>query len=131
MAELKRPLAWQAVIGLGSLILAVGMDPMSAAGASAVYKVGQITWHPRKYVNRDVIVAGYVLARTKDYVLFSDEPSGKVSTHDLPVSGANLDQMRSLRKYVIEGTFLDHGLAASNGNRYHLELTGPPKEMKP
>jgi hypothetical protein len=103
----------------------------SAANASLVHKVGQVTRHARQFVDQDVMLIGYVLAREKDYVLFSDEPRGKISVHDLPVSGEALDQLQPMTKYLIEGKFLDHGLEASNGSRYHLELTAAPRAAKP
>jgi hypothetical protein len=102
----------------------------SAAAASVTHKVGEITWHPAEFVDRAVVVTGYLLRREKDYVIFSDEPRGKVTGHDLPVSGPGLDQIQPMRKYVITGKFLDHGLAAVNGSRYHLELTAPPEDAK-
>ena len=102
----------------------------SAAAAAVTHKVGEITWHPADFVDRDIVVTGYLLRREKDYVIFSDEPRGKVTAHDLPVSGPGLDQIQPTKKYVIEGKFLDHGLAAANGSRYHLELSGPPEDVK-
>jgi hypothetical protein len=102
-----------------------------AANAPLVRKVGEVTRHARQFVDRDVVLIGYLLVREKNYVLFSDEPRGKVSVHDLPVSGEALDQMQSMTKYLIEGKFLDHGLEASNGSRYHLELTAEPRTAKP
>jgi hypothetical protein len=115
------------VLALATLIAA----PASAANASLAHKVGQVTRHARQFVDQDVMLIGYVIAREKNYVLFSDEPRGKVSMHDLPVSGAALDQMQPMTKYLIEGKFLDHGLEASNGSRYHLELTAAPRPAKP
>ena len=102
----------------------------SATAGPVTHKVGEITWHPAEFVDRDVVVIGYLLRREKDYAIFSDEPRGKVTAHDLPVSGPGLDQIQPTQKYVIEGKFLDHGLAAVNGSRYHLELSGPPEDVK-
>ena len=117
------------VLCMAGLACAAGLR--WAVADTAVHKVGQVTWHPFKFVDQEVALVGYVLVREKDYVLFSDEPRGKVSAHDLPVSGAGFDQMELLKKYLIKGRFLDHGLAASNGNSYHLELTALPREAKP
>jgi len=75
-----------------------------------------------------VIVEGYVLATEPGYVIFSDEPTGKITIHDLPVGGAGTDTMQPMKKYLIEGVFLDHGLKASNDSAYHLELVAPPSE---
>ena len=117
------------VLFLAGLACATGLR--CAVADTAVHKVGQVTWHPLKFVDQEIALVGYVLVREKDYVLFSDEPRGKVSAHDLPVSGAGFDQMELLKKYLIKGRFLDHGLAASNGNSYRLELTALPREAKP
>ena len=123
-------LVWLAAgICCAALASAVGSDRVSAD--AVVHKVGQITWHAKKFVDQDVTLVGYVLARDKDYVFFSDEPKGKVSAHDLAVAGPGLDQTEPMKKYVIEGRFLDHGLKARNGSVYHLELTAPPREAKP
>ncbi len=103
----------------------------AAALAAVVHKVGAVTRHASKFIDRDVLLVGYVLARRPGYILFSDEPTGKISRYDLPVTGAALDRMLSLKKYTIEGTLLDHGLDASNGSRYHLELISPPREVQP
>ena len=73
----------------------------------------------------------YVLAREPGYVLFSDEATGKIGVHDLPVNGPGAEAMLPARKYVIEVVFLDHGLTASNGSPLHLELTTAPAEAKP
>jgi hypothetical protein len=105
--------------------------PSATAASLVVRKVGQVTWHAPKFVDQNVVLTGYLLAREKDYVLFSDEPGGKISAHDLPVSGPGLDLMLPLKKYVIEGKLLDHGLQASNGNPYHLELTVAPRVAFP
>jgi hypothetical protein len=106
-------------------------SPSATAASSVVRKVGQVTWHAQKFVDQNVVLTGYLLAREKDYILFSDEPGGKISAHDLPVSGQGLDLMLPLKKYVIEGKLLDHGLQASNGNPYHLELTVAPRVALP
>ena len=126
MAERNYFVRFAIVLCLTGLACAAAL-PWAVAD-TAVHKVGQVTWHRFKFVDQEIALVGYVLVREKDYVLFSDEPSGKVSAHDLPVSGAGFDQMELLKKYLIKGGFLDHGLAASNGNSYHLELTALPRE---
>ena len=103
----------------------------AATGAGVVHKVGAVTRHASKFVDQDVLLSGYLLVREDGYVLFSDEPTGKVSQYDLPVVGDGLDQMLPTKRYVIEGKFLDHGLTASNANLYHLELSGPPRPVQP
>ena len=109
-----------------ALIGGLGENRVLAGNGVPVRKVGAVTWHARQYVGQHVTLTGYLLALETGYVLFSDEPTGKISAHDLPVTGVGLDLLQPMRKYLIEGTFLDHGLEASNGNRYHLELTGVP-----
>ena len=89
-------------------------------------KIGAVTWHPLKFVGKEVTLSGYMLSREKDYVIFSDEPTGRISSHDLPVSGPGTEALQSHKKYKIQGKFLDSGLVATNGNTYHLELTAAP-----
>ena len=98
------------------------------AATPIIYKVGAITWHAAKYSSQVVTVSGYVLAKDAGYVLFSDEPTGKISSHDLPVIGPGIDQMQLTKKYVLTGHFLAGGLHARNGNSYHLELSDAPLE---
>jgi hypothetical protein len=129
MAARKYLLGSAMAVWIAGLATAIDVD-RSAADAAA-HKVGEVTWHPQKFVDREIALVGYVLVREKDYVLFSDEARGKVSAHDLPVTGAGLDGMVTLKKYLIKGRFLDHGFTAGNGSGYHLELTAPPEEAKP
>jgi hypothetical protein len=89
-------------------------------------KVGAMTWHPEKFVGKEVTLSGYPLSREKDYVIFSDEPKGRVSSHDLRVSGPGMEALQFHKKYQIQGKFLDSGSVAKNTNRYHLELTAVP-----
>ena len=112
-------------------VLAIVLGVHAGAAAGVVHKVGAVTWHAAKFVGKDVVLEGYVLARGPGYVLFSDEATGKITVHDLPVSGPGVDTMGMAKKYVIEGVFLDRGLAAGNGSPYHLELTTAPNEAKP
>ena len=125
-----RPARFPHTTAMAVLALAVvgvlDSDGGFAANRAAVHKIGAVTWHARQYVGQKVTLTGYLLAREAGYVLFSDEPTGNISAHDLPVSGLGLDQLQPMIKYVIEGTFLDHGLQANNGSLYHLELTASP-----
>ena len=74
-----------AVLALCMLAIAA-LEPFPAAAAPApIYTIGYVTWYAAKYVDQVVTLRGYLLAREKDYVLFSDEPKGKISAHDLPV----------------------------------------------
>ncbi len=105
-------------------------DAHASAEAAVVHKVGEVTWHAQTFVDKDVTIVGFVLAREKGYVFVSDERTGRVSVHDLPVTGAGIDQLRPAVKYTLQGKLLSHGLKAKNGSPYHLELTSPPEEMK-
>jgi hypothetical protein len=122
----------------GIAICLAGLVSTTAMGDSSiqsnhrvVYKIGQVTRHARKFVNQGITLTGYLLAQEEGYAIVSDEPRGKISAHDLPVSGAGLDRMRPMKKYVFEGNFLDHGFKAINGSRYHLELVAAPQEASP
>ena len=98
----------------------------AASAAETVHKVGQVTWHPQTFLGKPVSIVGYVLAQEPGTVMFSDEPTGKVSAHDLPVTGTGVDTMALAGRYRISGIFVRSGLAAGNGNPYHLELTEVP-----
>ena len=118
------------LLHLAAAAIAVMMGALAADAASPViHKVGAVTRHAARYLNQDVMLRGYLLARGNGYVLFSDEPGGKISRYDLPVIGPGVDQMKPMQRYIVEGTFLDHGLAASNGSPVHLELTAPPSAV--
>jgi len=112
---------WSAALALG-FAGAVAASPAHAT----VHKVGAVTWHASRYAGRKVDIAGYVLVKKTGYVLFSDEPGGKVSAHDLPVTGTGIAALSLDKKYRLRGAFVRGGLKASNGNPYHLELTAPP-----
>ena len=98
------------------------------AGAPIVYKIGAVTWHAARFINQDLVLMGYVLSRGDGYVLFSDEPGGSVSAHDLPVAGAGLDVLLPKVKYILRGHFERSGLPASNGNLYRLVLSSLPQK---
>ena len=117
-----------------AVFLATVATPFATEGApgeGAIHKIGAVTWHPLKFIGREITLSGYLLAREKDYVFFSDEPKGKVSVHDLPVSGPGLEALQLQKKYKIQGKFLDGGLTVSSGSAYHLELTAAPTLLKP
>jgi hypothetical protein len=111
--------------------LVVGVAVHPAAAAPTVHKVGAVTRHAPAFIGQDVVMRGYLLARENGYILFSDEPGGRIGRYDLPVSGAGIDQIVPRNRYVIEGKFLDHGLKALNGNPDHLELSQPPQLAGP
>jgi hypothetical protein len=110
---------------LGAAVLVALAYP--AVSAPVIHKVGAVTRHAANFVGQDVAMRGYMLARADGYILFSDEPGGRIGRYDLPVSGKGIDQIQPGKRYVIEGRFLDRGLKASNGNPDHLELTAPPQ----
>ena len=118
-------------IAVRAAVLVVALGSQAGGAANAVHKVGAVTWHAAKFVGKDVVLEGYVLAKEPGYVLFSDEATGKITAHDLPVAGPGADTMQMAKRYVIEGIFLDHGLIASNGSPYHLELTALPAAAEP
>lgn len=108
--------------------LCIGLSVTSAAGAEIVHKVGKVTWHALTYQGQSVALVGYVLASRDGYVFVSDEPTGAISAHDLPVTGAGYDKMEPRQKYLLHGTFMK-GVKYGNGSRYHLELTSPPQAV--
>ena len=114
---------------LAATALAAAVYP--AASAPTVHKVGAVTRHAAKFIGQDVVMRGYLLARENGYILFSDEPGGRIGRYDLPVTGDGIDKIVPRKRYVIEGTFLDHGLTALNGNPDHLELVKPPQPAGP
>lgn len=94
-----------------------------------VHRVGKVTWHPLGYVGKVIALRGYLLQRDDGYILFSDEPGGKVSAHDLPVTGPGIETLTDHQPYLLYGRFVKGGLAAANGSPYHLELTEPPSAL--
>ena len=72
---------------VGAAVLVVALGSQAGGAANAVHKVGAVTWHAAKFVGKDVVLEGYVLAKEPGYVLFSDEATGKITAHDLPVTG--------------------------------------------
>lgn len=125
MADLRHLLPALAVAA------AITAAALPATAAPAIHSVGSITRHAKKFIGKDVVMHGYLLARRKGYILFSDEPSGRIGRYDLPVTGTGIDAILPHTRYVISGRFLDHGLTASNGNPDHLELTSPPQPAGP
>jgi hypothetical protein len=92
-----------------------------------LHTVGEVTRHALQFVGQNVLLKGYLLKKESGYIIFSDEPTGSISSYDLPVTGASIDLIQPKKLYLIEGTFLDHGLISSNGNKFHLKLTTAPK----
>lgn len=92
-------------------------------------RIGAITRHPSSFINKHIFIQGYILKKENGYVIFSDEPNGTISKTDLPVAGAGIDSMVMNQIYILEGIFTDHGLSASNGSIYHLDLSALPKSI--
>lgn len=127
MISLKQRARVPAALALAAGIAALLNIPV-LAGDPVPLKVGAVTRHADRFAGQHVLLSGYLLAREPGYILFSDEARGRISPYDLPVTGAGIDQMVPLKRYLIEGEVLDHGLAAGNGNPYHLELGTAPRE---
>ncbi|HEX9503670.1 MAG TPA: hypothetical protein VF974_05110 [Patescibacteria group bacterium] len=112
-------------------VIVPAKQPMKEAlPLPALHTVGQVTWHAGGFINQRVRVRGYLLKTEKGYILFSDESSGPITLHDLPVTGVGIENMKTKLKYELVGTFLDHGLTASNKSPNHLELETPSTQVK-
>ena len=118
-----------ATLALATLIFSLALPPVMADQPKPL-KVGKVTFHVKKFAGQDVLLVGYPLSLAPGTVYFSDEAAGKITVHDLAVSGAGLEVLQSGHKYVIAGKFVGPGAAASNGSLYHLELSAAPVEQK-
>lgn len=112
----------------GQLNIPDGVDiimrsPIQDSKADVPLTIGQVSRHANSYVGQTITLTGYVLKQENGYVLFSDEQSGNVGFYDLPVSGAAINNLILKQKYIIQGVLKYQGLAASNGNPYHFEIT--------
>ena len=67
-----------------------------------------------------------MLAIQPGLVLFSDEATGAVSAHDLPIEGPGADQLVLRKRYVLTGILTRDSAPAANGSRVHLQLTAEP-----
>jgi hypothetical protein len=104
----------------------IPIAPLAATSSLPVYTVGHVSRHVLPFVNQKVRLQAYLLEKDTNYIIVSDEPSGSLSRYDLPVEGKGIDVLQPGYLYIIEGVILDHGLHASNGNPYHLELSQLP-----
>ncbi len=95
-----------------------------------LHTIGQVTWHPKNYINQNVSMQGYLLKREVGYVIFSDEATGPITSHDLPVVGPGIDAVQLGQKYILEGRFIKGGLESSNKSPYHLELSNVPRTTR-
>ena len=113
------------------ILMAGALAALPAMAATPIHKIGKVTWHAERYAGQTLELTGFLLTRGDGYVLFSDEAGGKVSAHDLPVTGPGLDGLKRGVRYYLHGVFVKGGLAASNGNPYHFELVEAPGTAKP
>jgi hypothetical protein len=114
-----------------ALMLATTLAAQPAAAGTKVHNIGKVTHHAERFAGKTLDMTGYMLRRDQGYVLFSDEPDGKVTAHDLPVTGQGTDALASGVRYYLHGKFVKGGLDAANGNAYHLELDRAPSQTKP
>jgi len=126
MAKLMT-LPLRALIVMAALSIGAATGMAYGAGSPTVHKIGAVTWHATRFANQDLVLTGYMLERDSGYVLFSDEPNGAISAHDLPVTGVGLDLLQSKVKYILRGHFARGLHPASNGNVYSLELSTVPE----
>lgn len=125
MKMLERSAHYVITAGLGLLLLCL------PAQAAKIHSVGSVTWHLKGYVGKTVELRGYVLAIQPGLVLFSDEPTGAISAHDLPIEGPGTDQLVLHRRYVLTGTLTRDPVLAANGSRVHLQLVSDPVIVPP
>lgn len=113
-----------------SLLTLLSLHPALAAAlpqpSSAAQSVGSVTWHAPSYIGKTVALRGYVLSIANGDVLFSDEATGAVSAHDLPVEGPGAELLKLKGHYLLTGVFVRENRRHSNGSRYHLQLTTTP-----
>jgi len=105
-------------------------SPHQAPKVLSLHTIGQITWHPQRFLNQTVRVQGYLLKEEVGYAIFSDEPAGAITKHDLPVIGNDVDNAKPRQKYILQGKFLSKGLKSTNRNPYHLKLFTTPQRVK-
>lgn len=126
MAKLTT-LCLRALIAVTALLIGAAGGTAHGAPSPIVHKIGAVTWHAARFVNQDLVLTGYMLEQDSDYALFSDEPDGAISAHDLPVTGVGLDLLKPKVKYIVRGHFARGPHPASNGNAYSLELSTVPE----
>ena len=115
----------------GQLNVPDGMDiimrptPPVAAPAQTD-RVGYAMSHRTTLQGTMVRLKAYLLAQAKGYAIVSDESSGAIGPNDLPVTGDDITLLAPNHAYLLTGRLVAGGVAASNGNTYHLELTAAP-----
>ncbi len=98
MADARSPLK---SAFLAAAVVAAPRFPRRAA--PVVNKVGAVTRHAARFVGQEVAMRGYLLARENGYILFSDEPGGRIGRFDLPVTGTGIDQIVPRRALPYRG----------------------------
>ena len=127
MAKLKT-LPLRALVVMAAFVIGPTAGMAYGAGSSTVHKIGAVTWHAARFVNQDLVLTGYMLQRGDGYVLFSDEPNGAISAHDLPVTGVGLDLLLPKVKYILHGHFERGVRPTNNGNAYRFVLSSVPEK---
>ena len=87
------------------------------------HTVGEITWHAKKYLDKNVRVEGYLLRREGSYGIFSDEMFGAMTPHDLSVVGVGIEHLRLKQKYTLEGLFVASVPSSTSRTLYRLEAS--------
>ena len=117
------------LLALIALALLFASGPALAA-SHKTQRVGSVTWHATRFLTKSVDLVGYVLFIGQGYVLLSDEPGGRISAHDLPVTGPGVETMVPKQKYEVIGVFQAGRVGATNGNPDFLALSQPPTAVK-
>lgn len=114
--------------GIGQLNIPDGLDIIKR-DVPVPQTVGSVTHHASEFLGMNVTLKGYVLEKQSGYVILSDEPSGSLSSYDLPVFGNGIDQMQQGVAYVVQGTFATSTTPTRNGSTFRLQLTQPPSSQ--
>ncbi len=88
-----------------------------------IHTVGEITWHAKDYLGKDVRVQGYLLKKGTGYDIISDEMTGSPTYHDLSVMGTEIVRMRLMQKYILEGMFVANASSSTSRTLYVLEVS--------
>jgi hypothetical protein len=98
----------------------------SPSAAPAPISVGYLMKHRQSLVGVETAIEGYMIKKDTGYIIFSDEKIDTPNPNDLPVNGSGEERIMPRQKYILTGRLVYKGLAASNGNPYHFELTKKP-----
>ncbi len=114
------------IAALVALLLVPALDEIAIGQALSVRSVGAVTWHANKFIGKTVKLKGFVLSLSHGEVLFSDEGTGAISPHDLPIQGPGSETLELHHRYLLVGIFVKDDALHSNGSPYHLLLTAQP-----